>query len=161
MMKKIQKGFTLIELMIVVAIIGILAAIAIPAYQDYIVRSQVSEGLTMAASVKTAVAEYRADRGTWPTNLAALGITAAPTGKYVSNIAVAGGQIQITFGGTDVNGAINGQTLWLTPGATPSTDIVWQCGDRQIAATASWAVTVAAGSGGTLTGKYRPSNCRA
>jgi type IV pilus assembly protein PilA len=160
MMKKIQKGFTLIELMIVVAIIGILAAIAIPAYQDYIVRSQVSEGLTMASSVKTAVAEFRADRGTWPADLATLGITVTPTGKYVSGITVAGGQIQIAFGGTDVNSAIAGSTLFLTPGVTPSSDVVWRCGSRVIAASASWAVAVS-GTDGTLLGKYRPSNCRA
>ena len=138
-MRTIQKGFTLIELMIVVAIIGILAAIAIPAYQDYIVRSQVSEGLTMAASVKTAVAEFRADRGTWPategTAVNGLGMT-IPTGKYVSGITVVNGQIRIAFGGTDVNSAIAGQTLFLTPGATPSGDIVWRCGNRVIAASA-------------------------
>ena len=146
--------------MIVVAIIGILAAIAIPAYQDYIVRSQVSEGLTMASAVKAAVAEFRADRGTWPANNAALGITTAPTGKYVSDIQVNNGQIRVTFGGTDVNSAIATQTLFLTPGATPSADVVWRCGNRVIAATASWAAAVA-GTDGTLTGKYRPSNCRA
>ena len=159
MMKKVQKGFTLIELMIVVAIIGILAAIAIPAYQDYIVRSQVTEGLTMASSVKTAVAEFRADRGTWPATEATLGMT-SPTGKYVSGIAVNAGQIRITFGGTDVNSAINGQTLFLTPGVTPSSDVVWRCGNRVIAASASWAAAIS-GNDGTLTGKYRPSNCRA
>jgi type IV pilus assembly protein PilA len=160
MMKKIQKGFTLIELMIVVAIIGILAAIAIPAYQDYIVRSQVSEGLTMAASVKTAVAEFRADRGAWPATEATLGFTTAPTGKYVSAINVVNGQIRITFDGTDVNQAIRTQTLFLTPGVTANGDVVWRCGNRVIAATASWAAAVS-GNDGTLTGKFRPSNCRA
>ncbi len=67
-MKKDQQGFTLIELMIVVAIIGILAAIAIPAYQDYTIRAQISEGLTLSAGAKTAVSEYFMDRGVWPTN---------------------------------------------------------------------------------------------
>jgi type IV pilus assembly protein PilA len=161
MMKKVQKGFTLIELMIVVAIIGILAAIAIPAYQDYIVRSQVSEGLTMAASVKSALAEYRADRGAWPASLGDLGITTQPTGKYVSSIDVnASGQIVITYGGTDANAAIRTDTLFLTPGVTANGDIVWRCGSRVIAATASWAAAVS-GTDGSLEGKFRPSNCRA
>ena len=102
-MKLVQKGFTLIELMIVVAIIGILAAIAIPAYQDYTIRAQVTEGLNLAGGAKTAVAEYFAQNGTWPTALVGnaagqLGFTAAPTGKYVASIALNAGTINITYG---------------------------------------------------------------
>jgi len=160
MMKTVQKGFTLIELMIVVAIIGILAAIAIPAYQDYIVRSQVSEGLAMASSVKASVAEYYADRGTWPANLAALGITSAPTGKYVTGITVTTGEILITFG-ADANTNIATDTLRLRPGASANGDIIWQCGNRGLTTTANFTSVNDTTGGGSLEGKYRPSNCRA
>jgi type IV pilus assembly protein PilA len=102
MLKQIQKGFTLIELMIVVAIIGILAAIAIPAYQDYTIRAQVTEGLNLADAVKTGVAEYYANNGTWPVGLVganpALGYTSLPSGKYVASVNVATGTINITYG---------------------------------------------------------------
>ena len=100
-MKK-QQGFTLIELMIVVAIIGILAAIAIPAYQDYTIRAQVSEGLTLSGAAKAAVAEYRMDSGNWPTDNATAGLSADTSiiGKYVSGVAVSGsGLITVTYGG--------------------------------------------------------------
>ena len=160
MLSKVQKGFTLIELMIVVAIIGILAAIAIPAYQDYLIRSQVSEGLAMASSTKASVAEYFADRGQWPADNNALGITTQPTGKYVSGITVTNGEILITYG-NDANATnLAGDTLRLRPGATPNGDVVWQCGSRALTVSASFTGVNDTANGGTVEGKYRPSNCR-
>src|ERR1700726_3268307 len=99
-----QHGFTLIELMIVIAIIGILAAIAIPAYQNYTIRSQVTEGLSLADGFKTSVSEYYDQNGTWPANIAAIS-QGQVTGKYVSNIVLgaANGQIIITYTGAQAN----------------------------------------------------------
>src|SRR3569833_2525219 len=99
-MKSLQKGFTLIELMIVVAIIGILAAIAIPAYQDYTIRAQVTEGLNLAAPAKASVADVYANTGNWPADntAAGLGADTSITGKYVQSVNVTGGVITIKYG---------------------------------------------------------------
>jgi len=180
MLKSVQKGFTLIELMIVVAIIGILAAIAIPAYQDYTIRSQVTEGLNLAGAIKAAVAERYAQTGLWPTTLTELGIVDAggaetpPTGKYVSSVDLAGnnGTIVVTYAGTgtggQANAAIDTATLALQPFLSPNQDIVWRCG-AAAAPTGTGAVdTDAAGTASTdsaglttVLPKYVPASCRA
>lgn len=150
-MKKIQQGFTLIELMIVVAIIGILAAIAIPAYQDYTIRAQVSEGLNLAGSAKIAVTEHFQDRGTMPATNALAGLADAGDieGNYVSSVAVVDGVITVTYSSAapqSANDIINGQTLILEPDTTNPGSITWDC---KIAT-----------AGGTVVAKHRPAACR-
>jgi type IV pilus assembly protein PilA len=132
-MKAIQKGFTLIELMIVVAIIGILAAIAIPAYQDYTIRAQVSEGLSLASDIKAGIAEYMAQTGSWPVDLVEAGLGSAAvaadkTGRYVESVGVGTGTITITYG-KDVNDRVDGETLSIQPLVNDNGDVVWVCGN--------------------------------
>ena len=139
-MKKVQQGFTLIELMIVVAIIGILAAIAIPAYQDYTKRTHVSEGMSLAGAAKTAVAEYYASEGAWPASNADAGLAAAADIKgnaVVSVTVTTDGTITVVYN-TKVE---SGDTLVLVPDdATGS--ITWTCNT------------------GSVDNKYLPSACR-
>jgi type IV pilus assembly protein PilA len=171
MLKTVQKGFTLIELMIVVAIIGILAAIAIPAYQDYTIRSQVTEGLNLAGSLKAEIGEFFAQNGVWPTAIVGaagtLGHNAGeiPEGKYVSTIALNAGTIDITYsavGGKQANKNIDGKVLSLKPLISPNQDVVWVCGNRP--APGAGVVEAATGASGanatTLSNKYMPANCR-
>src|SRR5450631_1799101 len=124
---KLQTGFTLIELMIVVAIIGILAAIAIPAYQNYTIRAQVTEGLTLADGWKTAIAEYYANTGNWP-SVGNLTGTTNSIGKYESSVTVkSSGVIEITYG-NQANTKVSGQILDLVPYTDANGDVLWQCG---------------------------------
>ena len=124
---KIQKGFTLIELMITVAIVGILAAVALPAYQDYTIRAQVTEGFTLAEGMKTAVVESYTNTGTLPTNNTAIGASAAgATGKYVTKVVNLNGAITSTFGG-QANAKIAAGTITLTPVPDANGVLVWTC----------------------------------
>jgi type IV pilus assembly protein PilA len=164
MLKTTQKGFTLIELMIVVAIIGILAAIAIPAYQDYTIRAQVTEGLNLAAAVKAGVAESYANTGVWPADNAAAGGDNAnhPSGKYVSDITVLTGTINITYsnqGGFQANQNIDAMVLSIRPTISTNSDVVWTCGRHTVVGNDP--ATAASGDATTLIDKYLPSNCRA
>ena len=127
-MRNIQRGFTLIELMIVIGIIGVLAALAIPAYMDYTIRAQVGEGVYLISSAKVAVAEYYQDTGAFPTDNATAGLEAAAniTGKYVAQVAVAaGGLIEVTYG-NDVNAMINNSVLTFSATDT-SGSMTWAC----------------------------------
>jgi type IV pilus assembly protein PilA len=164
-MKTIQKGFTLIELMIVVAIIGILAAIAIPAYQDYTVRAQVTEGMNLAAAVKASVADSFATNGTWPADNAAVGLdnTNGPSGKYVSNVQIGTGTITITFAGPQVNAnalTASTNTVSIKPMVSANGDVIWNCGYKAVVGNDP----STGGSGAlnnTVLPKYLPATCRA
>jgi len=123
-----QRGFTLIEVMIVIAIIGILSALAIPAYQDYTIRAQVTEGLSLASDLQASIAEYYAQNGTWPADVTALGLPGTVrNSSYVQTIAVTDGLITITYGG-QANSTIANQTLALQPGLNDNEDVLWACG---------------------------------
>ena len=142
-MKINQQGFTLIELMIVVAIIGILASLAIAAFQTYTVRAQISEGLTLAGPAQAAIAEYTNDRGGYPVNNAAASLEAPASysGNYVVSVSVTGAVISILFG-NDASSKIAGETITLTATRTQGS-VRWECD-----------------SGGVISANYLPSVCR-
>jgi len=147
MKRQLQRGFTLIELMIVVAIIGILAAIAIPQYQDYTIRARVSEGVNLASSAKTAVSEYYNTNKVWPTNAASAGFTSAAS-AWVGNVDINTGIILVTLSNTaSLGGASQGQ-FNLSPVADANNTSV------------SWICRAGGGTGTAVPAKYLPANCR-
>ncbi len=152
MVKFIQKGFTLVELMIVVAIIGILAAVAIPAYSDYTARAQVSEAVQISSSFRTGLSEYYQNKSVWPFNLTAVGSTTA--GKYVASVAITTGGggtgdlvMTAIFNTTNVSPLISASTYGL---ATADGGNTWQCGQNGALSTA---VT-------TVESKHLPGACK-
>ncbi|HGO7838073.1 TPA: pilin, partial [Neisseria meningitidis] len=114
-MNTLQKGFTLIELMIVIAIVGILAAVALPAYQDYTARAQVSEAILLAEGQKSAVTEYYLNHGEWPKNNTSAGVATSADikGKYVKSVEVKNGVVTATMLSSGVNKEIQGKKLSL------------------------------------------------
>jgi len=164
MRKLMQKGFTLIELMIVVAIIGILAAVALPAYQDYTIRTQVSEGLALAGEAKASVSEFRSNRGRLPLGNTSAGMAAAVSivGNYVTSVTVVSGGITIEYG-NNANERIDGATLGLSAysagGGTSTAPLAWVCATGKPPAGTTLLGTAGTTSA-TMLEKYRPSSCR-
>ena len=145
-MKNMQKGFTLIELMIVVAIIAILAAIAVPAYQNYLIRAQVSEGTSLAGAAQTGIAEFYSNYGRLPGSNSSAGVPSSGsiTGKYVSNVLVdTTGKVKVTYGLAS-NAKINGDFLYFSP-VTTSGGISWTC---------------TTSTGTNVPAQYLPTTCR-
>ena len=168
MMKTLQTGFTLIELMIVVAIIGILASIAVPAYSDYTVRTKVTEGLSIASLLKTQVAEAYYDNGVAGVSALSANLPAWVPTKYVSNMTVSPtGAITITYG--PIPDVVAGNTIILTPSvnngggnqllvAGPIGNIDWACESTTTATATSRGLAVTTGA--TLPNRYAPTECK-
>ena len=163
--QKNQRGFTLIELMIVVAIIGILASLAVAAYQTYTVRAMVAEGLNMAAGAKTPVVDAFNTSGSPPVDRAAAGMTPDPTdtqGSYVSQVDIVNGRIDVTFGNS-AHQEIFGGMISVTPYMSASGSVSWRCANAGVPA----GVTELEGGGvtaahqaPTVDNRYLPSTCR-
>lgn len=169
-----QVGFTLIELMIVVAIIGLLAAFAIPAYSSYTTRAQVAEGPNMVGPIQSAISEYFANNGKLPSTCAIAGLTVTgpclTQGKYISSLQVApGGSIQLTYNTAAASSNIAGGILYLNPAvALDKTTLLWQCGNATYppanAATAGLPTDDAGNALAegitTIANQFLPANCR-
>ncbi|MEL6447680.1 MAG: pilin [Pseudomonadota bacterium] len=162
-----QQGFTLIELMIVVAIIGILSSLAITAYQTYTIRAQVAEGISIATNAKAGIADIFIDRGEAPADRQVAGLTndaADTSGAYVTAVEIDNGRIGITFG-NDANASIAGQTLYMTPYETGDLGVVWRCGNAPAIAGLQTMGTSGGGNAAvyqasTVDDRYLPSTCR-
>ncbi|EMS6757981.1 pilin [Neisseria gonorrhoeae] len=153
-MNTLQKGFTLIELMIVIAIVGILAAVALPAYQDYTARAQVSEAILLAEGQKSAVTEYYLNHGEWPKDNASAGVASSSDikGKYVQKVEVNNGVVTAQMNPSGVNKEIQGKKLSLW-GRREDGSVKWFCG-QPVKRTANDDAT------GKIETKHLPSTCR-
>ncbi|HEZ5107159.1 TPA: pilin [Neisseria meningitidis] len=162
-MNTLQKGFTLIELMIVIAIVGILAAVALPAYQDYTARAQVSEAILLAEGQKSAVTEYYLNHGEWPANNSSAGVATSASdikGKYVKEVEVKNGVVTATMLSSGVNKEIQGKKLSLWAKRQDGS-VKWFCGQPVARANAK-DDTVAADTDAAkkIDTKHLPSTCR-
>ncbi|HGH0023373.1 TPA: pilin [Neisseria meningitidis] len=161
-MNTLQKGFTLIELMIVIAIVGILAAVALPAYQDYTARAQVSEAILLAEGQKSAVTEYYLNHGEWPKNNTSAGVATSADikGKYVKSVEVKNGVVTAQMASSNVNNEIKGKklSLWAKRQAG---SVKWFCGLPVTRNAANAKDDVAAATGtDKIDTKHLPSTCR-
>lgn len=158
-----NRGFTLIELMIVVAIIAILASLAISAYQTYTVRAQISEGLNMAAAAKVPVTDAYTNDGGAPADRLAAGMTPDPadtSGGYVQQVDVVDGRIDVTFGGPRAHQDIIGETISLTPYETTGNTIVWRCGNQPVPPGGALLNGGEDHQDATVDPRYLPTSCR-
>ncbi|MBG8779338.1 prepilin-type N-terminal cleavage/methylation domain-containing protein [Neisseria meningitidis] len=162
-MNTLQKGFTLIELMIVIAIVGILAAVALPAYQDYTARAQVSEAILLAEGQKSAVTEYYLNHGEWPANNSSAGVATSASdikGKYVQSVEVKNGVVTATMLSSGVNNEIKGKKLSLWAKRQDGS-VKWFCGQPvKRAAKAKDDVTADTTTNTKIDTKHLPSTCR-
>ncbi|EMT6943618.1 pilin, partial [Neisseria gonorrhoeae] len=161
-MNTLQKGFTLIELMIVIAIVGILAAVALPAYQDYTARAQVSEAILLAEGQKSAVTEYYLNHGKWPENNASAGVASSPTdikGKYVKEVEVKNGVVTATMKSDGVNKEIKNKKLSLWA-KRENGSVKWFCGQPVTRDNKANDTVADAADKDKIETKHLPSTCR-